>query len=64
MAASVASLLLAIIGCITVFIFIGFLIFPLAILVGIAGLLYHILGAVRASEKKVYEYPWTTRFTK
>ena len=45
----------------TIFVFIGFLILPV---IGIAWLVLTIIGAIKASEGKIYRYPLTIRLIK
>ena len=53
---------LGIMGFLTSFIFIGFLILPLAVLVGILAFVFAIIAAVKVSNGENYTYPFTIRF--
>lgn len=43
---------------------IGVLLFPVGGLIGIAYIVYIVIGAIRANEGKIYEYPLTSKFVK
>lgn len=55
---------LSLLAFLLMFIFIGFLLFPVIGIMGIAWLVLSIIAAVRANEGRPYKYPLTIRFIK
>ena len=60
----ITIVILMIAGFLLICIFIGFLFIALGALMGLAGMIYSILGAVRAGEGKYFEYPLTGAFAR
>jgi uncharacterized protein len=63
------TVLIATLGCVIVgfilsFILIGFLLFPVAIAIGICGLVFAIIAGLKANEGKDYRYPYSFNLIK
>ena len=40
---------------------VGYLLFPLVILIGLAGLVFAVIAGIKANEGKEYNYPWSLK---
>jgi hypothetical protein len=61
---TLVAMALVIAGTILMIIFIGILLFPVAILVGICGIIFAIIAALKANDGKDYNYPYSFQFIK
>jgi len=46
------------------FLCVGWLLFPVVILIGLAGLIFPIIAGIKASNGEDYKYPWSIEFVK
>lgn len=57
-AVAVACLVLSVVGTILTMLVVGVICFPIAMLVGLGGLVYAIVGAIQVNGGKDFEYYW------
>jgi uncharacterized Tic20 family protein len=61
---TLAALAGALVAIVLSFFCIGWLLFPLVILVGLAGLIFSIIAGIKASNGEDYKYPYSVEFVK
>ncbi|MBL8260998.1 MAG: DUF4870 domain-containing protein [Xanthomonadaceae bacterium] len=61
---SAVCVALGIVAFILSFVLIGFLLFPVIALIGLAGLVLSIMGGIKANEGNAYRYPFSVRLIK
>jgi uncharacterized Tic20 family protein len=61
---TVAALAVGMVAFVLMFIFIGFLLLPVAILIGLCGAIFAIIAGLKANEGKEYRYPYSFEFVK
>jgi uncharacterized Tic20 family protein len=56
---SLAALAVTIVAFILLFFCIGYLLFPLVMLIGVAGMVFAVIAGVKANDGKDYKYPFS-----
>ena len=61
---TIAAVVVGMAGFVLTLIFIGVLLFPVAILIGLCGVVFGIIAGLKANEGEDYRYPWSIEFVK
>ena len=61
---TLAALVGAVVAVVLSFFCIGWLLFPLVVLIGLAGLVFSIIAGIKASNGEDYKYPYSFEFVK
>lgn len=60
----IAAVVAGVAGFVLSFILIGFLLFPVAILIGLCGMVFAIIAGIKANDGEEYHYPYSIEFVK
>lgn len=61
---TIAAVVVGMAGFVLTFIFIGVLLFPVALLIGLCGVIFGVIAGIKANEGKEYKYPYSFEFIK